>query len=518
MTGSTMADRAVANTTAQSILRGERRANSSGDVGLHISAPNATRPSIKVAAEPVRHDHTLAANIVQANASTAAESPARPRRRVPTPGPNFGPSGSHQEHQHTKSKQLIPPLPSTGRFSLSRINSRLPNRAGHALRELPSANTEHRQFRPRHDAAVEARDGQRPRKPRTQENVQPPASSSHGARRLSASFSGEGPFYSRPTIASCSVNATPGAGKDGRADGAVGANEIQSHASSIEEAPGRYRVAAASNLRKFRFHDDDLDRANGGARRRDQMESSPERKSRRSSPTSSHSSRINLKKKLALPKSRTINVLSNITASLSKTSLVGSVAGSNRRASRGSTVASRQSSSSSTFTTIYTRPPTPTNTENPYIITAAQPSAYWSGRFLSLHDRFQAEALQPDSLGSLVSDHASRFTQLPQQKAAYLNRGNLPLSATTAALDRYGGGAAAREPPRAVSEDDRRCRRVFHHLDSLCATDEARKSLYAWQTGYARKHRRDALLPDSAGQDKGLVARLFGRRVSGALA
>ncbi|KAG7039194.1 hypothetical protein JMJ77_0003479 [Colletotrichum scovillei] len=210
--------------------------------------------------------------------------------------------------------------------------------------------------------------------------------------------------------------------------------------------------------------------------------------------------------KQRLPKSRTFTVLSNLTASLSRTSLA-SFTGSDRKASL-QTVASRKTSSSSTLTTsIPTRTPTPMSPEvNPLIITTAQPSAYWSGRFMSLQDRFQGESLQEQTLSIFVTAHASKASILAQQRAAYQGRGNLPLSTTTA-LDRY--GTAAFQEAKRLSDEDNRSLRIFLHLQALCGTPEAKKSLHAWQEAYARRMGRSVLLPEGTNSDRGFVARLF---------
>ncbi|GJC88019.1 hypothetical protein ColLi_10857 [Colletotrichum liriopes] len=199
-------------------------------------------------------------------------------------------------------------------------------------------------------------------------------------------------------------------------------------------------------------------------------------------------------------------ILSNLTASLSKSSLT-SFTGSERKPSQ-QPVLSRKTSSSSTFASdAPTRTATPTTPDvNPLIVTTAQPSSYWTGRFLSLQDRFQGESLRDKTLSTFVAAHASKATVLAQQREVYRGRGNLPLSTTTA-LDRY-GTAAIREAER-LSDEDSRCLRIFLHLDTLCGTPEAQKSLHAWQEAYARRMRRDALLPQGTSMDKGFVARLF---------
>ncbi|KAL3293544.1 hypothetical protein RB213_011972 [Colletotrichum asianum] len=301
------------------------------------------------------------------------------------------------------------------------------------------------------------------------------------ARRISAGFSHGGPLSSNPTVASFDVNALTGAAarNDENQPPLSKSGEV-TFTSSSESSPS---LAPSSGIQsKF---------------------------------NSRPSSRVEKKR---IPKSRTMAVLSNLTASLSRTSLTSFT--SDRKASTSRSVSSRKVSGSSTSTlstTDTSRVPTPMSAEvNPLIINTAQSSQYWAGRFQSLHDRFHNEDLQPHSLATLVSAHASRSTVVRDQRAAYQSRGNLPLSTTTA-LDRYSTTAVSRET-KVLDEEDNRCLRVFIHLDSLCATPEAQKSLHAWQEIYARRNNRVALLPHGVSMDKGFVARIFGggRRSMGA--
>lgn len=66
-----------------------------------------------------------------------------------------------------------------------------------------------------------------------------------------------------------------------------------------------------------------------------------------------------------------------------------------------------------------------------------------------------------------------------------------------------------------TNDEDARCRRVFDHLDSLCTTAEARRSLHVWQQAYARRHGRPSLLPEGGSmEEKGLMAKIFGSSVA----
>ncbi|KAG6361917.1 hypothetical protein INS49_010146 [Diaporthe citri] len=151
-------------------------------------------------------------------------------------------------------------------------------------------------------------------------------------------------------------------------------------------------------------------------------------------------------------------------------------------------------------------------TQNPCCIYTEQPSAYWTGRFSSLHDKFLAECLTTNNLLSILDAQADSAKARNQQLQPHLLRETqytrfntrLPPSATSAAiLQQTGGGGGPGSDTGGMHaadaelllDDDERCKRVFVHLEAFCATDEARRSLFAFQQDYARKTRRVKLLP-----------------------
>lgn len=114
--------------------------------------------------------------------------------------------------------------------------------------------------------------------------------------------------------------------------------------------------------------------------------------------------------KSQLPKSRTMNVLTDIKSSISRPSLVSRSANprafgsSSRKTSLSSSTSTLVAASSSrlrlprpslTSLSRSSRSTTPEPSQQllPGQINTAQPSAYWSGRFMALHDRFLAESL-----------------------------------------------------------------------------------------------------------------------------
>ena len=292
-----------------------------------------------------------------------------------------------------------------------------------------------------------------------------------------------------------------------------------------------------------------------------------------------------------LPKSRTMNVLSSISQSFSRSSITsinrsrdasGSSASSGTAAGASGMGGGFRSSRSSlsrangllgdSSRTSQPEGPAP-GLANPRLIMTAQPSAYWSGRFAALHDRFHSELLSPQYLHTIIEAHAvqasfsePRILNNPPAKIYGPSRtqpvyepnpgapsangpGRIPLSSTGSAVLQMSRSTstadvtpAPEQVPAAVAtsspvprldletykrilafkagglvDDDHRCKRVFIHLESLCVTDEARRSLHAWQQEYARCNKRPALLPRGGTMEdtRGLVSRLFGARKSG---
>lgn len=185
-----------------------------------------------------------------------------------------------------------------------------------------------------------------------------------------------------------------------------------------------------------------------------------------------------------IPKSRTMNVFSNLTNSLSRASL-GSFTRENPRdasASSSGTAAGGpgpgKAGPAANASAVPLPVEQPANTRQ---VTTAQPPSYWAGRFVALQDRFQNEILLPANLATLVSAHAGRSM----------------VAASQAAL---------------LADEENRTRRIFLHLEALCKTSEARRSLRAWQVAYARREGKVNLVPQGESMDdnsKGWMGRVF---------
>lgn len=129
--------------------------------------------------------------------------------------------------------------------------------------------------------------------------------------------------------------------------------------------------------------------------------------------------------KQGISKSRTFNVLSNLTHTFSRSSLLSHSTASPQDLQNSSSTATAKSSRSSLSSrfgrkamdhdvgpSTQATEPTPTCEDappplpiNPRFVSTAMPSAYWAGRFTSLHDRFHNEILGPRNLNLIIEAH-----------------------------------------------------------------------------------------------------------------
>lgn len=121
-------------------------------------------------------------------------------------------------------------------------------------------------------------------------------------------------------------------------------------------------------------------------------------------------------------------------------------------------------------------------------IDIAQPSKYWTGRFVSLEDRLYAEGLSTSLRGKL---------KRPINSSTPLS-GSIHLTRTM------------QLPKRDEDGDVERRQRVFEYLESLCTSAEAKLSLRSWQEMYATRTNQPDLHPNYvASARRGLVSRML---------
>ncbi|KAM0556998.1 hypothetical protein ACHAPJ_005677 [Fusarium lateritium] len=324
-------------------------------------------------------------------------------------------------------------------------------------------------------------------------------------RRISASFSTHGSLASPPSVAKSGLTATT-------------SSQSLSKAAPVKPLP---TTRSFKNVSKTTLVHSSSHGVFPSLETIIQDENVPPPDHEESAPAESSSK---LRIKSHLPKSRTLSVLSEIKTSISRPSLN---AKSSRPLAEQSRKTSASSSSSSLFASSTSRLRLPraslpslsrsssssTATEvqpDPNQITTSQPSAYWSGRFLALHDRFLSEEFSNE----MAASPNSPFGQSPQTHTMTTDRmavnsrpTHLSYSTTTSALTSL-TGTKPRNPP---SNKDARCLRIFQHLESLCITSEARRSLLAWQQTYARRMGKPQLLPQGGRmENKSLMGKIFG--------
>ncbi|RYP83090.1 hypothetical protein DL770_005431 [Monosporascus sp. CRB-9-2] len=281
-----------------------------------------------------------------------------------------------------------------------------------------------------------------------------------------------------------------------------------------------------------------------------------------------------------IPRSRTLNVFSNITNSLSRSSLTSFTRNDSRHPSTSTTTTTSTGGTADSSTTESRFGMSTSKASicavagntSPGKIRTAQPSAYWTGRFVALHDKFRSEILLPENLPMAISAQAERApskaatTGLPaaattgsippprqplktssssgnafahhlettapsnrkhkRTASASTTKSTITVTATTTATtpqkSKPGTGTYGREDdeeeatlPLTIHDEHRRSWRAFRHLEALCATGEARRNLHAWQQTYARRVDCEALLPRGGSMDDhsaggGWVGRLLG--------
>lgn len=224
-----------------------------------------------------------------------------------------------------------------------------------------------------------------------------------------------------------------------------------------------------------------------------------------------------------LPKQRSLNILSGLSHSFSRSNLMtdrqvhhsftiststpaisGTMAGRTREVSD---PLPRISKSTGSLHSAGSQKTEQHPALDPCLVYDAQPSAYWSGRFVALRDRFRSENLMSENMESLMEAHskwvhnANKHTQLADARKTRHGRStiHLPPSATTTTVLKQSGRRVTDnftlpDASQLLDEEDR-CKRVFKHLETLCATEEARQSLLAWQQEYARKTGQKKLMP-----------------------
>ncbi|KAM0191022.1 hypothetical protein ACHAPQ_002529 [Fusarium lateritium] len=325
-------------------------------------------------------------------------------------------------------------------------------------------------------------------------------------RRISASFSTHGSLASPPTVAISGIIATT-------------SYQSLNKAAPIKALPTTSSFQSVSNATIAKGYSFSVYPSLESII---QDENVPPPDHKESAPQVSASQPMN---KSRLPKSRTLSVLSDLKTSISRPSLntkqssSRTLADQSRKTSASSTSSlfasstsrlrlprssltsiSRSSSSSTTATEVQ---------PDPNQITTSQPSAYWSGRFVSLHDRFLSEdfsnekTVTTDSLfGYSFEPHAMTTDRV----AVNSRPTHLSHSTTTSALT----SLTITKPRSPPSTKDARCMRIFEHLEGLCATNEARRSLLAWQQTYARRTGKPQLLPQGGRmENSSLMGKIF---------
>ncbi|KAI0386364.1 hypothetical protein F5Y04DRAFT_120992 [Hypomontagnella monticulosa] len=193
---------------------------------------------------------------------------------------------------------------------------------------------------------------------------------------------------------------------------------------------------------------------------------------------------------LKIPKSHTLSSISNSIASTFSRSNLPTAFG-RRSASRNPF----KSGTTPTASASVSSPREPVNPAMPELSQEAPPvpvvpegvdhwkdSHYWSGRFITLNDRFRSEALQQGTLQTLIAANVQR------ERLANPDMARLPPPTTQFSSEEM--AAALR-----LTNRENRHRRVFQALENACRNREALDSLHDFQLQYARSMDEPSALP-----------------------
>lgn len=138
--------------------------------------------------------------------------------------------------------------------------------------------------------------------------------------------------------------------------------------------------------------------------------------------------------------------------------------------------------------------PLPLFTPNLHQIHSANSNSYWCGRFQAICDRFNDETLAAnvENLQQYDADSSSSGSSTPTADAE--EEGYKPKSTLAGEESWYNFSKKKPKRPHIDAQDERRAR-AFLHLQSLCTTNQARRSLWEFQLEFARIKGKPHLLP-----------------------
>ncbi|KAI1662316.1 hypothetical protein F4813DRAFT_396962 [Daldinia decipiens] len=259
------------------------------------------------------------------------------------------------------------------------------------------------------------------------------------------------------------------------------------------------------------------------------------------------------KKQSGIPKSRTLNVLSNLTSSFSRASLSSSNNNKNSRSDLRRQIGSpimasntfdgnaslteNDSSLGANVTPNQASTPAPALAtmpvhRNPRMVYNAETQSYWTGRFVAMQDKLRNENLKGQSLNLITTSMPGQQQPQAQAPTPKPTPTPAPVPAPDAALrTSYSMACMPGVTPQLLSgeivatvqaasemtDEDTRIRRVFRHLEALCANRSALDSMHEFQQDYARLVGKKGLLPPGSSWDdkdkdkdkKGWVGRIF---------
>jgi hypothetical protein len=124
------------------------------------------------------------------------------------------------------------------------------------------------------------------------------------------------------------------------------------------------------------------------------------------------------------------------------------------------------------------------------------PNSYWCGRFQALSDRFHNEVLEASLKDHLLFKQFMQKSSVSPIPDVSTNKSIVAINIKGKLYKDETEDSFHNTTEKFLKEeDDRRSKRVFMHLEALCHTNDAKRSLWEWQLTFARIEKKEKLLP-----------------------
>jgi hypothetical protein len=162
------------------------------------------------------------------------------------------------------------------------------------------------------------------------------------------------------------------------------------------------------------------------------------------------------------------------------------------------------------YASVDTSPPLPVFTTNVRLIHTAQTHSYWCGRLQALSDKDNSSIFNTCLEDEKLYQQFVKTT--PRSSPSSKSKSRVKSSVEEARLRLLLRDAKIED---LIHKEENRMARVFIHLQALCTTNEAKKSLWQFQLYYARIENNPQFLPSGGKMTNGFLGRMSRSVVGG---